>query len=83
MKLKTALEIGMDCGLETVGESIYNIRFHAINLFTYGQIHTELAELKEEFETLKNCSDVTETSSVKETIQLLDEKFTDGIMASH
>lgn len=35
MKLKTALEIGVDCCLETVGESILNIKIHSGNLFTY------------------------------------------------
>ena len=29
MKLQTALEVAKDCGLETVGEAIYNVKINA------------------------------------------------------
>lgn len=44
MKLKDAIEIAEDCGLETVGEAVLNIRIHSLNLFEYGK---ELEEYKE------------------------------------
>lgn len=47
MKLKDCLEIGRDCGLETVGEAILNIELHSISLFAYSEIKNELNELYE------------------------------------
>ena len=45
MKLKDAIEIAKDCGLETVGEAIYNIKIHAGNLFLHGEEQKEYDEL--------------------------------------
>ncbi len=50
MKLKEALEIGRDCGLDTVSEAILNIRFHAMNIFAYDEERLEYNELIEDFE---------------------------------
>ena len=49
MKLKTALEIGKDCGLEDVGEAICNIRMHAGSIFLYEEEQKEYDELCEDF----------------------------------
>jgi len=49
MKLQTALEIGKNCELSTVGEAIYNIRIHAMNIFTYGEEQKEYDELCKEY----------------------------------
>lgn len=49
MKLKEALEIGIDCGLDTVSEAILNIRFRAINIFAYDKEESEYNELIEDF----------------------------------
>ena len=46
MKLQTAIEIAKNCGLETAGEAIFNIKIHAVNLFSYSDIQKELAELE-------------------------------------
>ncbi len=49
MKFKEALEIGKDCGLDTVSEAILNIRMRAINIFDYGEEQSEYNELIEDF----------------------------------
>lgn len=49
MKLKDAIEIAKDCGLETIGEAIYNIKLHAGNIFNYGEEIAEYKELCDEF----------------------------------
>lgn len=46
MTLKTCLEIGMDCGLSKVSECIYNIELHAMSIFSYDNIESELKELQ-------------------------------------
>ena len=46
MKIQTAIEIAKDCGLETAGEAIFNIKLHAVNLFSYSDIQKELAEIR-------------------------------------
>lgn len=54
MKLKDALEMGYDCGLETVEEAIINIELHASNLFPYQDIAKELDELYNEVQGINN-----------------------------
>lgn len=49
MKLITALNIGRDCGLETVSEAILNIDMHAICIFRYEEIPEEMNELETEY----------------------------------
>jgi hypothetical protein len=49
MKLTQALQIAKDCGLETIGEAIYNIAIHAGNIFNYGEEITEYEELCKDF----------------------------------
>ena len=48
MKVKEACEIAEDCGLETIGEAILNIKLHAISLFSYDELNKELDELYED-----------------------------------
>ena len=45
MKIKEALEIGLECELETVDEAIYNIELHCANFFILDEIEIELMEL--------------------------------------
>ena len=73
MKLKTALEIGIDCGLETIGESLYNIQIHSSSLFTYAEINKELNELGFKTRMGRNCD--TGTLS----IAVLEEPETENI----
>ena len=60
MKLKTACEIGIDCGLKTLKEAVFNIDMHAISIFSYDRIAAELNELYKEF----NLED--ENTSIKD-----------------
>jgi len=48
MKLKEAIEIGRNCGLETPVESVNNILIHDTMLFPYDRIPEEEAELIKE-----------------------------------
>lgn len=48
MKVKEACEIADECGLETIGEAIFNIQLHAISLFSYDELNEELNELYED-----------------------------------
>lgn len=52
MKIKDALEIGLDCGLETVSEAIFNIELHAMNIFNYDKIKEEFEELAADYKAL-------------------------------
>lgn len=45
MKLKDCLEIGYNCGLETVSEAVYNVELHRGNIFSYDKMNEELHEL--------------------------------------
>lgn len=48
MKLAEAIDIGKECGLETIEESILNIELHSVSLFLYDKIREELNELYQE-----------------------------------
>ena len=48
MKLAEAIEIGKECGLETIEEFILNIELHSVSLFSYDKIREELNELYQE-----------------------------------
>lgn len=48
MKVKEACKIADACGLETIGEAVFNIELHALNLFIYDEINKELNELYED-----------------------------------
>jgi len=50
MKLKDAIDVGQECGLETPAECVNNIILHAMNLFPYDDINIETKELVEEAE---------------------------------
>ena len=49
MKLKRAIKIGKDCGLETIGEAICNIELHASSMFDFDNIQEEIEELHNDF----------------------------------
>lgn len=48
MKLKAACGIAEACGLDTVGEAVFNIKLHAPSLFAYDEVPGELKELDED-----------------------------------
>ena len=58
MKLKTAIRIGRDCGLSTVGEAICNVQLHSSSMFDYDKVNAELSELNEDF--LKSGKSINE-----------------------
>ena len=45
MTLVEALELGMECGDDTVEEAIINVEIHSTSLFVYENINRELNEL--------------------------------------
>lgn len=47
MSFKFALELGQECGLETVGEAIYNIRLRIGQLFEIEEYKSLIDEAKE------------------------------------
>jgi hypothetical protein len=49
MNLETALGIAKDCGLETIGEAILNIKLHAMSIFNYDDIYAEYKELCDDY----------------------------------
>jgi len=48
MTLDKAAEIGYDCGLKTLEEAVNNIDCHAMSMFLYSDINTEMLELEQE-----------------------------------
>ncbi len=68
MHLLTALDIGKECGLTTVGESIYNIDLRAGQIFTYSEINKELKQLYSEWNIIKLNSEFTFDSSLIEVM---------------
>jgi hypothetical protein len=45
MLYKVAEEIGIECGLTSPDEILYNIILHSSNFFEYSEIHKEIKEL--------------------------------------
>lgn len=91
MRLTNCLEIAKDCGLETVGEGILNIRMHAMSLFPYSEINKEMQELKDEVLELYKFTNFTSTSKVQdvldwyilqeiERIESLEKSLKDGMI---
>ena len=52
MKLSDALKTGRDCGLQSLGEAVFNIEIHAGSLFSYSELEKEIDELKNEKDIL-------------------------------
>lgn len=48
MKLKECMELGKDCGLQSIDECYLNIEIHALSLFQYEYINKELSELQKD-----------------------------------
>ena len=71
MKLYKALEIGKECGLETVGECISNIKVHSDSFFTKDSFNNELLELEIDYKALKSCTLISDESIVYIALELL------------
>lgn len=74
MKLNLALEIGKDCMLESVGESMYNIDLRAGQLFAYSEIDRELEEMYEEYTSLKNEGLIDLETDINEALKVLSTR---------
>ena len=48
MKLVEAIDLAKTCGLRTYREAYYNVYHHAMNIFIYSEINTEMKELMED-----------------------------------
>ena len=81
MKLKEALEIGIDCGLETVDESLRNIQIHSSGLFAYAEIDKELNELVSERNNLFSKTNFTDESKAADVLTWINSED-DGIATS-
>jgi hypothetical protein len=66
MRLRAAVELGVECGLRTVGEAVLNVELHAPSLFEYTSLNKELDELAEDYKTVDRnmlCADYLEAAS--------------------
>ena len=54
MRLINALEIGVCCGLRTIGEAVDNISIHMPNLFQYEKMYEEMEEIYDDVSELCN-----------------------------
>lgn len=66
MHLLSVLGIGKDCGLDTVGEAIYNVELHAGQLFAWHSLNEQLRMIYSEWNTVKLNSDFTKDSPIDE-----------------
>lgn len=73
MKLLTALEIGEDCGLMTVGEAIRNVNIHATSIFIWDKINSEMEELLDDYSNKLETRGFGMDSSILEAIEILRE----------
>lgn len=78
MHLLTALDIGKECGLSTISESIYNVDLRAGQIFAYDEIVKELKQLYSEWNTIKLNSEFTFDSSLIEVMDWM--KNTDVVL---
>ena len=74
MKLKDALEIGIDCGLETARECIRNIYIHATSLFSYSEISKEFDELYNEAEEIVSKTNWTMDNKAEDLLAWINER---------
>ena len=73
MKAIEALELGKDCGLDTVWSALENINVHATNLFPHNEITHEITELIIDFNRLWDLRGYPEMS-IEDAIELMEAK---------
>jgi hypothetical protein len=74
MTLKTCLEIGLDCKLETIGEAVYNIDLHAISILDYNTMNQEISHLYKEAEELYSKTNFTKDSLITDVLMWINMK---------
>ncbi|MCP3899148.1 MAG: hypothetical protein GY707_05430 [Desulfobacteraceae bacterium] len=52
MKLKDCLELGKECGLNTIEECVSNVVMHSTSMFVHAQLNKELKELQQDLDAL-------------------------------
>jgi hypothetical protein len=72
MKLKNCLDIGIGCGLDTVGECVYNIDLRAGQIFNYSKISEELDELINDRNELYSKTNFTKDSSASDVLSWIN-----------
>lgn len=70
MRLFTCLDIANACGLESVGEAIFNIELHAISTFDYNKIKEEISEIYQEVKSRGTNSEMT----INEALDIINEQ---------
>lgn len=73
MKLISAVELGNDMGLTTVGESIFNVRMHAIQIFNYSDIAKEISELFDDFAELQKTHGITNDTLTTDVLKMFPD----------
>lgn len=72
MTLRDCLEIANNCGLETVGEALYNINLHAMMIFEYSKMNQELTQVYNEADDLYSKTNFTKYSLVDEVLEWMN-----------
>lgn len=70
-QLKSALEIGIECGLHTVSEAMLNIKLHAQSMFAYSEIESRLDQLHLESEDVFSRTNFDADSSCEDLLNWL------------
>lgn len=70
MRLFTCLDIANACGLESVGEAIFNVELHTTSTFDYDKIEEEIAEIYKEVQFRKINSKMT----INEALNIINEQ---------
>jgi len=65
--------LAKNCELETIGEAIYNIRLHVVNLFNYDEIQTEYNELCNDYEEQSKKHGFSLDTKINDVIKTLDK----------
>ncbi|MCM1269384.1 MAG: hypothetical protein NC247_01995 [Ruminococcus flavefaciens] len=71
-ELKSALEIGIECGLATIGEAIFNIELHAMNIFSYDEMEDRIAQLHTEAHEVYKLGDYAPDSKCTDMLMWLN-----------
>lgn len=77
-ELVNALDTGIACGLQTVGEAVLNIELHSTSIFSsYDEIQSKLNQLHEERDKLFSHTNFTNESSCEDVLGWINWKEVD------
>lgn len=69
MTLKNAIEVAIDCNLETVGEAVFNVDMHCLSMFSNAR--PELDELHKEFNLFLREGLITKETDLNSALNIL------------